>query len=55
MTGEQAWGILRTILAAAGGVAVGKGWISNEVLTAILGGLGTIFVGIWSVKSKKVV
>lgn len=53
MNGEQLWGIARTILAAAGGVAVGKGWISNEMLTAILGGLGTLFVGVWSVKSKK--
>ena len=55
MTGEQAWGIARTILAFGGGIAVSKGWISNEMLTAILGGIGTLFVGIWSVKSKKVV
>lgn len=54
MTGEQVWGIARTILAAAGGVAVGKGWIDNETLTALLGGLGTIFVAVWSWKSKKV-
>lgn len=53
MTGEQLWGILRTILAAGGGVAVGKGWIDNETLTALLGGLGTIFVAVWSFKSKK--
>ena len=53
MTGEQIWGIVRTILAAAGGVAVGKGYISNEMLTAVLGGLGTLFIGVWSVKSKK--
>lgn len=53
MSGEQIWGICRTILAAAGGVAVGKGWIDNETLTALLGGLGTIFVAVWSFKSKK--
>ena len=53
MTGEQVWGIVRTILAAVGGLAVGKGWISNDLLTAILGGGGTIFVAIWSVFSKK--
>lgn len=53
MTGEQVWGIVRTILAAVGGLAVGKGWISNDMLTAILGGGGTIFVAIWSVFSKK--
>ena len=54
LTGEEAWGLLRTILAGAGGVAVGKGWISNEMLTAILGGLGTLFIGVWSVRSKRV-
>ena len=53
ITGEQVWGIVRTVLAAAGGVAVGKGWISDQMLTAILGGLGTIFVAAWSVHSKK--
>ena len=53
MDGEQVWGIVRTVLAAIGGLAVGKGWISNDMLTAILGGGGTIFVAIWSVLSKK--
>ena len=53
MTGEQVWGIARTILAALGGVAVGKGWIDNETLTAVLGGLGTIVVGVWSFADKK--
>ena len=53
ITGEQVWGVVRTILAMAGGVAVGKGWITDQMLTAILGGLGTIFVAAWSVKSKK--
>ena len=54
ITGEQVWGVVRTILAMAGGVAVGKGWITDQMLTAILGGLGTIFVAAWSVRSKKV-
>ena len=53
MTGEQVWGVVRTILAAIGGLAVGKGRISNDMLTAILGGGGTIFVAIWSVFAKK--
>lgn len=54
MTGEQVWGVVRTILAAGGGVLVGKGYLTNEMLMAILGGLGTLFVGVWSVKAKKV-
>jgi len=50
---EQIWGLVRTILAALGGVAVGKGWIDSETMTAIVGGLGTIFVAVWSWRSKK--
>ena len=53
MDGEQIWGIVRTVLAAIGGVAVGKGWIDADLLTSILGGLGTVFVGIWSYVAKK--
>jgi hypothetical protein len=53
MTAEQIWGIVRTILAAIGGWAVAKGYIDNETLMAILGALGTIFVAVWSVLSKR--
>lgn len=53
MTAEQIWGLLRTVLAALAGVAVGKGWIDNETAMAIIGGLGTIFVAAWSFWSKK--
>lgn len=53
MSGEQVWGVVRTVLAAVGGWAVGKGYLSNDLLTALLGGGGTIFVAIWSVFSKK--
>ena len=53
MTGEQIWGVVRTILAAGGGYIVAKGYIDDATLTAILGGLGTIFVAGWSVWSKR--
>jgi hypothetical protein len=53
MTGEQVWGVVRTILAAIGGWAVTKGYVSTDLLTAILGGAGTIFVAVWSVIAKK--
>lgn len=52
MTGEQIWGIARTILAAAGGFIVAKGYVDDATLQAILGGLGTVFVAVWSVWSK---
>jgi len=53
MNGEQIWGIVRTVLAAVGGWATAKGYVSNELLTAVLGGLGTIFVAGWSAWSNK--
>ena len=53
MTGEQVWGIVRTILAFGGGWVVSKGYVTNEVVTSVLGGVGTIFVAVWSVFSKK--
>lgn len=52
MTGEQIWGVARTILAAAGGYFVAKGYVDNATLQAVLGGAGTIFVAVWSVWSK---
>ena len=53
MTAEQIWGIVRTILAAAGGWVVAKGYIDNATMTSIIGALGTIFIAGWSVWSKK--
>ena len=52
-TGEQLWGIIRTILAAVAGWAAGKGYVDNETATTIIGALGTIFVAGWSWWSKK--
>ncbi len=53
MKADQIWGIIRTILAAGAGVGVGKGWIDDQTATAIIGGIGTIFVAVWSWQSKK--
>lgn len=53
MTGEQVWGIVRTILAAAGGYIVANGWVDNATLQSVIGALGTIFVAGWSVWSKR--
>ena len=53
MNGEQVWGIVRTILAAAGGWAAAKGYVDDASLQAILGGLGTVFVAVWSVIAKR--
>jgi hypothetical protein len=53
MTAEQIWGIVRTILAAAGGYIVAKGWVDNATLQSVIGALGTIFIAVWSVWAKK--
>lgn len=53
MTGEQIWGIVRTILAAAGGYIVAKGWVDNATIQSVIGALGTIFIAVWSVWAKK--
>ena len=53
ITGEQAWGVIRTLLAFGGGFIVSKGYIDDATLTAVLGALGTIFVAGWSIWSKK--
>ena len=53
MTAEQIWGIARTILAAVGGYFVAKGVIDANTLTTILGAVGSVFIAVWSVVSKK--
>lgn len=53
MTGEQVWGIIRTILAAGAGWAAGQGYIDNETAMTMIGGLGTVFVAGWSWWAKR--
>lgn len=53
MTADQIWGIARTILAAGAGFIVAKGYVDDATATAIIGAIGTIFVAIWSVVSKR--
>lgn len=53
MTKAELYGVVRTVFAAAGGVAVGKGWVDSETALALAGALATIVTAIWSVKSKR--
>lgn len=53
MSAEQIWGIVRTILAAAGGWVVAKGYVDNATLQSVIGAIGTLFIASWSVWSKK--
>lgn len=49
LTNEQLAGIVRAVLAAAGGGAV----FSADMLTQIAGALVTIGVALWSIRAKK--
>jgi len=54
MTKNELYGVARTILAAVGGLCVGKGWVDSETAVALAGAGATIVVAIWSVRSKRV-
>jgi hypothetical protein len=47
-TGDQLTGALRTILAAAGGYAVARGWIDAGTATTLAGGIAILITAIWS-------
>jgi len=53
MTGEQIGGIVRTVLAAAGGYLAAKGYLDAATWQTIAGAVATVIVAVWSVKSKK--
>ena len=53
MSGEMIWGVVRTLLAAVAGYVVAQGWFDEATYNALIGAVGTIFVAIWSMASKK--
>ncbi len=48
MTSDQLLGILRTLLAAAGGYVVAKGWTDAATATAATGAIITLLTAGWS-------
>jgi len=54
MNKNEIYGVVRTILAAAGGVLVGKGYIDSETAVALAGAGATIVAAVWSIRSKRV-
>ena len=52
MNMDQLTGILRAVLAAGGGLLVQKGWVDAQTVTAVVGGLVTVLVALWSWKSN---
>lgn len=53
MTGEQIGGIVRAIIAAAGGYAIGQGWADAELVATVAGAAATVAAAVWSFLSKK--
>ncbi len=53
MTTEEIGGIVRAVVAAIGGILVGKGVIDAQTATAVAGAVATIAVAVWSIVSKR--
>ncbi len=52
MTAEQFAGIVRALLAAAGGFIIAKGWLDANTVAALTGALVTVATAVWSVWAK---
>jgi hypothetical protein len=53
MTTEQIAGVVRALLAFAGGILVSKGMVDSETVATVAGAGATIAVAVWSFMSKK--
>lgn len=53
MTGEQIGGIVRALIAALGGYAIGQGWADAELVATIGGAAATAAAAIWSYMAKR--
>lgn len=54
MSKNEVYGVVRTLLAAIGGVVVGKGYIDSETAMALAGAFATLAAAVWSVRSKRI-
>jgi len=52
MTSDTIWQIIRYILIAAGSFATGKGWVTADQVTTIIGALGSLFAVAWGLFVK---
>lgn len=52
MSSDTIWQIVRYILIAAGSFVTGKGWVTADQVTAIVGALGTLFTIAWGLFVK---
>jgi uncharacterized membrane protein YraQ (UPF0718 family) len=49
---DTVWQIIRYLLIAAGGWAAGKGYVTSDQVTAIVGSLGSLFAAAWGIYVK---
>ena len=52
MTSDSVWQIVRYLLIAAGSFATGKGWVTADQVTGIIGAIGTLFTVAWRLYVK---
>jgi hypothetical protein len=52
MTSDSVWQIARYLLIAAGSFATGKGWVTADQVTGIIGAIGTLFTVAWGLYVK---
>jgi hypothetical protein len=52
MNQDTLWQIIRYVLIAAGSFASGKGWVTADDVTAIVGALGALFTVGWGMYVK---
>lgn len=52
MTSDQIAGIIRALLAAAGGFIVAKGFVDDATWATVSGALVTVFTAVWSIWAK---
>ena len=53
MNKDIVWGVVRAVLAAAGGYFVAKGLVDAGTLETVLGAVGVLFTAGWSIWAKK--
>lgn len=52
-TSDQIGGLVRALLAAAGGFAIGKGYVNADTWTWLAGGVATAIPAVWSWYTNK--
>lgn len=52
MNWDTVWQIIRYLLIAGGGILVGKGYVTTEQVTTIVGAIGSIGAVVWGMYVK---